>query len=386
MDPTAAPATEAPASTAPATEAPAAPSLSSSESVPMLGRLDALFGQAPEPAAADPAPAETPDPSDPAPAAAAAADPAAGEDDPTPTGLTDKGKVAWGTLRKQLKEAKAAHTAAQKELEELRATAKPAELSTLEQELASAKERLSKYEGELSVSRLEATQEYQDAVVAPVNALRNMVSTLGSTYELDSDKLFDAVVENDPKIRVKKLAALAEPMLEPDRLRLYKAAEDFDHVFAVKTQMETNASETLKKIEADRTAASRAAEVARLAQRKVAEDQTWKLLEDRTPILKDATIAAEVRRIAATADLQGTDPTLVAYSAFAGAALPKVVAAHREALTEIENLKGQIAALTGASPGGNHGDGGGSPLTAAPAAKPGSFLDAIESRFSGKAA
>ncbi len=53
MDPTAAPAPEAPASAAPATEAPAAPSLSSSEPVPMLGRLDALFGQAPEPAAAN---------------------------------------------------------------------------------------------------------------------------------------------------------------------------------------------------------------------------------------------------------------------------------------------------------------------------------------------
>jgi hypothetical protein len=251
--------------------------------------------------------------------------------------------------------------------------------------LTAAKERLSKYEGEMAATRLESTPEYLSAVIAPVESIRNVVSTLGSTYELDSEKLFDAVVENDRKVRVKKLAALAEPMLEPDRLRLYKAAEDFDQVFETKNKMEANASETLKKIEADRLAASRAAEATRLQQRKIAEEQTWKLLEDRTPVLKDATVAAEVRRIAATADLQGADPTLVAYSAFAGAALPRVVAAHREALTEIENLKGQISALTGASPGAQGGDGGGgSPIPpAAPAS--GSFLDAIEARFSGRA-
>ncbi len=358
-----------------------------------LGSLDDLFA---EPAPADPGSPttttpETPNPStvdsekddmasflgkeDPAPSTTT--DPAASStesDDKVPEGMTEKAGQRWKELKSEIKEWR-------RKYEEASTSQVPAEelskLKSAEAEVTSLRERLENYEREITGVKLEATEEYQKRVTQPLDSLRSTVQDLADTYELDIEALNSAVVEDNRRERVKKLAQLAESMLEPDRLKLYRAADEFDTVVETKMSLEENAAETLKRFEIERTEAQRRQSVEELRKQKEAADQMWELMARKLPFLADEATSKAIRAEADTVDFSSADPGLRAYGAYAGAALPRLSKALREKEVRIAELERQIGALKGSTPAA----GNSAPQSGV---RPGSFLDAIESGLGGR--
>ena len=296
------------------------------------------------------------------------------DDDVVPEGLTEKAGNRWKELKSEIKEWK-------RKYEEASTSQVPAEelnkLKAAEAEVSSLREKLETYEREITGIKLEATEEYQKRVTQPIESIRSVVEDLADTYELDLEALNAAVVEGNRKDRVRKLAQLAETMLEPDRLKLYRAAEEFDAVVDTKVALEENAAETLKKFELERAEAQRRQSVEELRKQKAASDETWELLTQKLPFLADEATAKSIRAEADTEDFNSADPGLRAYIAYAGAALPRVAKALREKSNRIAELERQIGAFKGATPA----PGGSAPASGA---KPGSFLDAIEAGLGGR--
>ena len=364
-----------------------------------LGAVDDLFAD-PTPASGDPTPTPTPSPAagdptpTPSPAAGDAddmasflgkdepppADPAvpapkAEDDDKVPEGMTEKAGARWKELKSEVKEWKRKYeeaSSSQVPPEEL------AKLKTAEAEITTLREKLESYEKEIIGVKLEATEEYQKRVTQPLETVRSTVQDLADTYELDIEALNSAVVEDNRKERVKKLAQLAESMLEPDRLKLYRAAEEFDAIVDTKTSLEENAAETLKRFEVERSENQRRQSVEELRKQKEAADQMWELMTRKLPFLADEATAKAIRAEADTVDFNAADPGLRAYGAYAGAALPRLAKALRERENRIAELERQIGAFKGAAP---------APGTGVPpqgGSKPGSFLDAIEAGLGGR--
>jgi hypothetical protein len=346
------PANPAPTPADPANPAPADPAAAPASSIEGFLKDD--------PAPADPA---NPDPANPAPA-----DPAPADDAP-PKGLTPKAAETWKTLKQENKEFR-------KKVEELSKSQlteeQKAKLTQYEQENKTLQEKLTKYEREIAGVRIELTEEYQQQITRPLESVRSVVEDLANTYELDREALNSAVVEDDRKARVRKLAQLGESMLEPDRLKLYRAAEEFDAIAEAKVKLEENAEETLKNFEAERAEASRKAAVQEIEQVQKASDTLWPLMVKKAPILKDPTIAAAVKAEAASIDFRTARPDIKAYVAYAGAVLPKLVAAMQKSDARVAELTAQIEALKGTTPSGGLPPGG------APPAKTGGFLDSVE--------
>lgn len=299
------------------------------------------------------------------------------DDDVVPEGLTQKAGDRWKELKSEVK-------AWKKKFEEASTSQIPpeeiAKLKTAEAEITSLREKLQNYEKEITGVKLEATEEYQRAVTQPLDTLRNTVQDLADTYDLDLEALNSAVVEDNRKERVKKLAQLAETMLEPDRLKLYRAAEDFDKIVDTKTSLEENAAETLKRFEVERAEAARKSSVEQLRKQKEASDEMWELMTRKLPMLSDEATAKAIRAEADTVDFTSADPGIRAYGAYAGAALPRLVKVLRANETRIAELERQIAGYKGSAPAVGNGNPGG-----APKAAPGSsFLDAIELGMGGR--
>lgn len=370
------------------TEPPSAPQ---ETIIDRLGSLDDLFSETPPPA--DPGSQTPTNPTTPTPPTPdsekddmasflgkegpAPVDPAASTtepDDKVPEGMTEKAGQRWKELKSEIKEWR-------RKYEEASTSQVPAEeltkLKSAEAEVSSLRERLENYEREITGVKLEATEEYQKRVTQPLDTLRATVQDLADTYELDLEALNAAVVEDNRKERVKKLAQLAESMLEPDRLKLYRAADEFDAVVETKMSLEENAAETLQRFERERSETQRRQSIEDLRKQKEAADQMWELMSRKLPFLADEATAKAIRAEADTVDFSSADPGLRAYGAYAGAALPRLSKALREKEVRIAELERQIGALKGSTPAA----GGSAPPSGV---RSGSFLDAIEAGLGGR--
>jgi hypothetical protein len=301
---------------------------------------------------------------EPAPAPAPGSD----DEDRVPEGMTEKAGNRWKELKNEIKELRRKNeeaTASQVAPEELQ------KLKSAEAEVSALREKLETYEREIIGVKLEATDEYQRQVTLPLDTVRSVVQDLAETYELDIEALNSAVVEGNRRERVKKLAQLAESMLEPDRLKLYRSAEEFDNIVETKAALEENAAETLQRFEVERADAQRKQSVEGLRKQKEAADEMWELMTRKLPFLADEATAKAIRAEADTVDFNSADPGLRAYGAYAGAALPRLAKALRTKEARIAELERQIGAFKGATPS----SGASAPSSGV---KSGSFLDAIE--------
>lgn len=353
--------------------------------VDRLGAFDDLFSAPPVENPVNPAPIDpgTPTPTSPTPDdtekddmssfldkgdPAPVTPPSSEDEDRVPEGMTEKAGNRWKELKNELKELR------RKNEEAASTQVTPEELTKLksaEAEVTSLREKLENYEREILGVKLEATDEYQQRVTQPLDTVRAIVQDLAETYELDIEALNAAVVEGNRKERVKKLAQLAESMLEPDRLKLYRSADDFDNIVETKAALEENAAETLKKFEVERAATQRRQSVEELRKQKEAADQMWELMARKLPFLADEATAKAIRAEADTVDFNSADAGLRAYGAYAGAALPRLSKALKAKDARIAELERQIGAYKGAAPSG-----GATPP--ASNVRTGSFLDAIE--------
>lgn len=161
---------------------------------------------------------------------------------------SDSAKNAFAAMRKDLKaerERAAALEAKLAEVEKARAGTDPEEVTRLRQ-------LNEEYERELQVARVEATKEFKDAVVVPMQQVREAVETLATKYEIAQRDLFEAFSESDPSARADKLSDIAAGMNDRDKFSLYELEQKFNRVQSTREKVVNNAKLALEKIEQHR--------------------------------------------------------------------------------------------------------------------------------------
>lgn len=161
---------------------------------------------------------------------------------------SDSAKNAFAAMRKDLKaerERAAALEAKLAEVEKTRSGTDPEEVTRLRQ-------LNEEYERELQVARVEATKEFKDAVVLPMQQVREAVDTLATKYEISQRDLFEAFSETDPSSRADKLSDIAAGMNDRDKFSLYELEQKFNRVQSTREKVVNNAKLALEKIEQHR--------------------------------------------------------------------------------------------------------------------------------------
>lgn len=161
---------------------------------------------------------------------------------------SDSAKNAFAAMRKDLKaerEKAAALEAKLAEVEKARAETDPEEVQRLRQ-------INEEYERELQVSRVEATREYKDAVVVPMQNIRESVEKIASKYEISESDILNAFSESDVSARADKLSDLAAGMNDRDKFFLYELETRFAKVQGTREKVVNNAKLALEKIEQHR--------------------------------------------------------------------------------------------------------------------------------------
>lgn len=161
---------------------------------------------------------------------------------------SDNAKNAFAAMRKDLKaerEKAAALEAKLAELEKARFESDPEEVQKLRQ----ANEE---YERELQISRVEATREFKDAVVVPMQNIRESIGRIATKYELSEPEILNAFAESDPSVRADKLSDIAAGMNDRDKFALYDLETRFAKVQGTREKVVNNAKLALERIEQHR--------------------------------------------------------------------------------------------------------------------------------------
>lgn len=161
---------------------------------------------------------------------------------------SDSAKNAFAAMRKDLKaerERAAALEAKLAELEKSRAETDPEEVTRLRQ-------INEEYERELQVSRVEATREFKEAVVVPMQKIRESVGAMATKYEISESEILNAFAEADASARADKLSDLTAGMNDRDKFALYDLETRFAKVQGTRERVVNNAKLALEKIEQHR--------------------------------------------------------------------------------------------------------------------------------------
>lgn len=161
---------------------------------------------------------------------------------------SDNAKNAFASMRKDLKaerEKAAALEAKLSELQKLRAETDPEEVQRLRQ-------INDEYERELQISRVEATKEFKDAVVLPMQNIRESLGRIASKYEVSESEILNAFSESDASVRADKLSDLAAGMNDRDKFSLYDLESKFNKVQSTRERVVNNAKLALERIEQHR--------------------------------------------------------------------------------------------------------------------------------------
>ena len=297
-------------------------------------------------------------------------------EEPEAKNMTASASTRFKELKSEVKEWKTKFTELEKKLTETPAAqAQPAEIEALKAKVADYEKRTTDYEKELSISRVEATQEYKTAVTEPLNHILGMADALATKYKVDEAALTRAFGETDMDKQSDLLQDLASGFSERDRIGLYRLADDIGVILKRRESIQTNARAAGADAKSREAAATQQQVVERTKAMDAAKADVWKLVESKVGLLKDPVIAEQVRTAAFATDMASAKPDLQAFSALSSALLPHVLKESRAQATKIADLEKTIADFrkTEAKPGGGK----------TPAAKEAlssglGFLDAIE--------
>jgi hypothetical protein len=161
---------------------------------------------------------------------------------------SENAKNAFAAMRKDLKAEREKAAALESRLADL----EKAKSETNPEEVQRLRQLNEEYERELQVARVEATKEFKDAVVAPMQAIRESISQIASKYEIVEADIVNAFAESDTSARADKLSDLAAGMNDRDKFTLYDLETRFAKVQGTRQKVVNNAKLALEKIEQHR--------------------------------------------------------------------------------------------------------------------------------------
>lgn len=304
------------------------------------------------------------------------------EEEPVDTsGMTKSAGLRFKELRGELKAEKQARIAAEQKA--LQTEARLKELDGTGAVSEELKQKIASYESELQLSRLEATDAYRTAVTEPLKEVAATADAIAAKYELNADEILDALALTDQAEQDDAFETLLAGVNERDKLKIYALAEKLPAIFEQRQKLHENKEQALEELEARKAETEQQAAALRAEDRKKATEFVFRRAEAKIPFLKsvEGVDYEAIKGHLIETDLDTLDLPNKAYNAFSGRALPKLAAAYKAALDEIEKLTDDLDGYKKSSPGvGARG----TQQSATPSADPGvNFADAVERAFAG---
>lgn len=267
----------------------------------------------------------------------------------------------------------------QLEAREAEMTGKLGELERLPQ----MQDTLSRYEQELSISRVEATDEFQRTVAVPLRQVEGGLSELAKKYEVPPSDMQAALHDTNQVSRTDRLAELSSNFNRLDLAKFDRLIGDMDRLEAVKTETLANA-----KVLADRVAAQQQA--AQVNVRKQWSDEWTGAAEKvissmakQLPLFSaEGQDAAWKERIEAaqnavkTLDLPAMPAEEQVAMAYRSQVFPVAVQLVQDLFSENQELEAKLAKYRTATPGAGAGAGA-TPGSTSPTGD-GSFIDEMQ--------
>lgn len=258
------------------------------------------------------------------------------DDADLPKGLTASAGRVFKELKGELKELKAKYAELQGK------AAAPVDAESLP-EVQQLKARVEAQERELAMSRVEATEEYQQSVVEPLNHVLGLAGAIAEKYSVDVEALNKALAESDLDKQSEMLMDLAGGFSERDRMGLYRLADDVGVILKRRADIQKNAREAFQ-TKQQRDAAEKQTQDAALKQtRESAMADVLKVLQNKVPLMADKAVADDVMSRVKQTDIFNAPADVQAYTAYSGALLPHVLRANKEQQSRIADLEKTIA-------------------------------------------
>lgn len=287
---------------------------------------------------------------------------------------------AFKTLRTELKAEKAARLALETRARELEQRIQEREAES--PDVAALEAKIKEYEQTLSVTRLEASPAYKEAIETPYRQVVAKADELAERYEIDKTELTDAIAIPDRKERAAKLRDLLVGVEDMDKLEILDLGREVEKISARHQELIQNADKALAELEAQQTAAQKAELAERTRERRDAVEKLIPHMASRLPSFRED--IEKLQGQLADTDFSALPATRQAYNAATGELLPVVLRRWNQTQRDLEAALDELKAYRDASPGAGAG--------VTPAAKtPGSdglgrtFQERIANRLAGRA-
>lgn len=240
------------------------------------------------------------------------------------------------------------------------------------------------YERELQVSRVEATKEFKEAVVAPMAQIRESVGAIAAKYEVPERELFEAFSESDPSVRADKLSDIAAGMNDRDKFSLYELEQKFSRVQATREKVVNNAKLALEKIDAHRQEQAKTQQEAYAKNYVSTLDKIWGEVQEALPFFKKVdgddtwnTELDEAQNFARGLNVDSMNEDGKARIAIRAAMMPVIYKQMEQLYNHVKETEKALSKYQTATPKA----GGGTSPSAAPKEEFEGFLEAISAKL-----
>jgi len=240
------------------------------------------------------------------------------------------------------------------------------------------------YERELQVSRVEATKEFKEAVVAPMAQIRESVGAIAAKYEVPERELFEAFSESDPSVRADKLSDIAAGMNDRDKFSLYELEQKFTRVQATREKVVNNAKLALEKIDAHRQEQAKTQQEVYAKNYVSTLDKIWGEVQEALPFFKKVdgddtwnTELDEAQNFARGLNVDSMNEDGKARIAIRAAMMPVIYKQMEQLYNHVKETEKALSKYQTATPKA----GGGTSPSAAPKEEFEGFLEAISAKL-----
>jgi hypothetical protein len=266
---------------------------------------------------------------------------------------TPKAQNSWRDMKKIIKERTREARELQRQLEEEKAK----KLEADPEEIAAIKSKLEEKEKALFASQVQATDEYREAVEAPLEKIRDRVKALSEKREIPVRDIMAAISEPDPDKQEELLSEVASNLTEFERIRFYELAKEHSRLDSVKQRILANSKEAWERIENHRKDNEFKQKEQFNTQLNKALDQTWQSIQERVPLFREQegneawnNTIREIDTTARSLKLDELPPegrALVAYRACIAPVATKMLF---DLYTEHQKVVGELEKIRGATP------------------------------------
>lgn len=280
-------------------------------------------------------------------------------DDPEekkPAGMTDKAWISWKSKNQEIKEAKQKITEAETRAKDFETKYNESQklatdLESAKKELEVVKQKLAEYDSEISVTRVEATPQFKQAVTAPLAEINSSVAEIAARYEVPSETLLRAIQEPDHGKRTDALEDAITDFKRPDQLEIVTVAKEYHRVQKIAAEMRQDAGKRLEQMTTEQKLADERMSAQNISEYRSATTAAWNNLQQLVPVIRkvegndkwNAYLDSKQREIEAL-DVNNLPLDTVARMAAAEKAMPEVMTALKHFQSEAEKQKARADA------------------------------------------